>query len=176
MLGDRLCIATNGVTSVRMSEQELVACDYNNYGCNGGWMTNAILYLENYGVYSTWCMSYQQELNAVTQPCTYRCDSVTDVDTKYFCEQGSMKVLTNSADIMQEIMTYGSGLASFGVYEDFYAYSGGIYKHVSGKFSANHATRIVGWGYDTSGKLYWQGYNQWGTLWGENYGTFRIYN
>jgi len=38
-----------------------------------------------------------------------------------------MKVLTNNEDIMNEIMTYGSGLASFGVYEDFYTYSGGIY-------------------------------------------------
>ena len=98
MLGDRYCIATGGDIKVRLTMQELVSCDYNNYGCNGGWMTNAILYMQNYGLYTTFCMPYDEE-TTVTKKCKYRCDDMNIKDNKYFCKQGSMKILTDVEDI-----------------------------------------------------------------------------
>jgi len=40
-------LATGNLTS--FSEQQLVACDTKNYGCDGGWMYAAMQYLSNFG-------------------------------------------------------------------------------------------------------------------------------
>lgn len=40
--------ATGNLTS--FSEQQLVACDTKNYGCDGGWMYAAMQYLSNFGI------------------------------------------------------------------------------------------------------------------------------
>ena len=110
------------------------------------------------------------ETTSETMRCTYRCEKLEDSDKKYSCKKGSMKVLTKTEDIQREIMENGSMIATFAVYDDFYAYDGGVYKHHVGEFSVNHAARIIGWGTDGSGKLYWQSLNQWSTAWGENSG------
>ncbi|KAK0175083.1 hypothetical protein PV327_008864 [Microctonus hyperodae] len=66
------------------------------------------------------------------------------------------------------------------VYQDFFVYHGGIYRH--SKLAENyrtgyHSVRIIGWGEEFSGNnppvKYWIVANSWGTHWGEN-GFFRI--
>jgi C1A family cysteine protease len=51
------------------------------------------------------------------------------------------------------------------VYDDFFNYSGGVYKHVSGSYAGGHAVVICG--YD-DGKGAWYVKNSWGTGWGES--------
>lgn len=55
-------------------------------------------------------------------------------------------------------------LAGMVVYSDFFYYSGGIYRHVSGGWAGNHAVVIVGYNDDEE---YWVCKNSWGTGWGE---------
>jgi len=57
-LSDRFCIHTNGATNVVLSPQDLVSCDGGNMGCNGGWLLNAHVYMQNQGVVSDACMPY----------------------------------------------------------------------------------------------------------------------
>ena len=56
------------------------------------------------------------------------------------------------------------------VYQDFYSYRSGVYRHVWGSSVGVHAVAIVG--YDDS-LGYWIAKNSWGTGWGEA-GWFRI--
>lgn len=38
---DRIAIATSGATNVVLSPQDMVSCDTNNFGCDGGYMDKA---------------------------------------------------------------------------------------------------------------------------------------
>ncbi len=78
--------------------------------------------------------------------------------------------LGNSGAIKNHIYNYGPVLAGMDVYLDFYYYSSGVYRHVSGSYMGGHAICIYGW--DDSQNC-WLCKNSWGYSWGEN-GTFRI--
>ncbi|GLI94682.1 C1 family peptidase [Methylocystis echinoides] len=64
----------------------------------------------------------------------------------------------------------GPVLAGMKVYEDFLAYRTGVYRHVAGQFSGNHAVCVVGYDDDVG---CWIVKNSWGLDFGEA-GFFRI--
>jgi len=82
------------------------------------------------------------------------------------------------AGMMEEIHTNGPTVVSFEVYNDFFAYRGGIYSHSKLKSKlnpweeTNHSVLCVGWGV-SNGIKYWIAKNSWGKSWGEQ-GYFRI--
>ena len=45
LLADRFCIHTEGDIKTRFSPQEMVNCNYENYGCAGGYLMTSIDYL-----------------------------------------------------------------------------------------------------------------------------------
>lgn len=67
---------------------------------------------------------------------------------------------------------YGSGpvVACMVIYDDFFHYTGGVYRHTTDKTSGGHACVLIGWD-DEQGC--WIAKNSWGTNWGED-GFFRI--
>ncbi|TGZ53146.1 putative peptidase C1-like protein F26E4.3 [Temnothorax longispinosus] len=88
--------------------------------------------------------------------------------------------LGNETDIMQEILTSGPVQATMRVYQDFFIYKSGIYKHSRSAElhdSGYHSVRIIGWGEETSYRgpplKYWLVVNSWGHSWGED-GLFKI--
>jgi C1A family cysteine protease len=76
----------------------------------------------------------------------------------------------NIAAMKQHIQTHGALSACFVVYQDFFSYGGGVYKHVSGAAAGGHCVSLIGFD-DALGC--WIGKNSWGTGWGEN-GFFKI--
>jgi C1A family cysteine protease len=76
----------------------------------------------------------------------------------------------NVAAMKQHIQSYGSVSACFIVFQDFFSYGGGVYKHVSGAQAGGHCVSLIGFD-DNLGC--WIGKNSWGTGWGEQ-GFFRI--
>jgi C1A family cysteine protease len=44
-LSDRFCIHSEGQIKTRLSPQEMVNCDFENFGCMGGYLINTIDYL-----------------------------------------------------------------------------------------------------------------------------------
>lgn len=68
------------------------------------------------------------------------------------------------------ISTRGSITGCFIVYQDFFSYRSGVYRHVSGSSAGGHCVEIVGYS-DAQGC--WICKNSWGTNWGEA-GFFRI--
>jgi C1A family cysteine protease len=78
--------------------------------------------------------------------------------------------LLSMADRKNAIATKGPVVAGFIVYEDFYSYQSGVYRHVSGVEKGGHAISVVG--YDDAQKC-WICKNSWGPSFGES-GYFRM--
>ena len=77
---------------------------------------------------------------------------------------------------MNLLAARGPMVAGMAVYQDFFSYAGGVYKHVSGSLAGYHAISVVG--YNETDR-YWICKNSWGTGWGElgpdgSRGWFRI--
>lgn len=170
-LEDRLCIATNKVVTTRLAPQDMVNCDFTNAGCHGGFLTPSLNYLLAEGLVSEACLPYQSKMHF----CEYRCSTGPSVAyEKHRCKAGSAKLMTSIAEMQLDIQTNGPIMFGFTMYADLLLYSSGVYEHVTGDVIGGHAVKVLGWAYDSSGKLYWLCQNQWGTSWGLN-GYFKIY-
>ena len=64
----------------------------------------------------------------------------------------------------------GPMVAGLAVYQDFYSYTSGVYRHTTGSLVGYHAVSVVG--YDDNQRC-WICKNSWGAGWGES-GWFRI--
>jgi len=178
---DRFCIH-KGITT-QLSFQDMVTCDSNDGGCNGGDATTAWEYAKREGLVSAECSPYtvptcppaqQPCLNFVDTPaCVTKCtnSSLNYKEDKHKVEK-VYGVSAKAAAIQTEIMTNGPVEACFSVYADFVDYKSGVYKHTTGDMLGGHCVKIVGWGED-SNVPYWIVANSWTTYWG-NEGYFWI--
>jgi C1A family cysteine protease len=85
----------------------------------------------------------------------------------------SVNVVDGTGDpaaMKAHISSYGSITACFEVYDDFFGYQTGVYKHVSGALAGGHCVALVG--YDDALGC-WIAKNSWGPSWGDS-GFFRI--
>jgi C1A family cysteine protease len=76
----------------------------------------------------------------------------------------------NPAGMKEGISTYGAVIACLDVYQDFFSYRSGVYRHVTGNYAGGHCVSLIG--YDDAAGC-WIGKNSWGTGWGDG-GYFRI--
>jgi cathepsin B len=176
-------------------------CSFSN-GCNGGQPSGAWGWFTKTGVSSgldyadvgkgTSCKPYTlQSCAHHTEPAagqvscteveTYKTPACTSTcsESTYSGEYKSDKHFAKSSysvksveNMQKELMELGTLSVAFTVYEDFEAYTGGVYQHVSGKSLGGHAVKMIGWGVD-NGTPYWICTNSWNDSWGEQ-GTFRI--
>ena len=167
-LSDRFCIASKGSINVVLSPEYVVDCDKTDYGCNGGYLTNAWNFAASTGTVSIDCDPYTAG-SGQTSPCPNKCHDGSDLK---FYKAKEVKSLAGIQGMQNAIYTDGPIETSFAVYEDFFSYSGGIYKHTSGGLAGYHAVKVLGWG-NQSGTNFWIVANSWGTSWGEQ-GYFKI--
>lgn len=151
--------------AIDLSEAHLFYCharsDGRNCG-NGWWPDRALYFLQSQGVTEETYYPY----TAGDQNCTGR---LTGWDSRLSKIKGYSKI--NGIDAIKEyVATKGPVEACFSVYNDFYNYRTGVYKHITGSLLGGHCVCIVG--YDTAGK-YWICKNSWGTGFGES-GYFKI--
>lgn len=109
-----------------------------------------------------------------TPKCTSSC-SEAGYSTPYSVDKLKAKSeysIKGVENMQKEMMEKGTLSVAFTVYEDFEAYTGGVYQHVTGKSLGGHAIKMIGWGVD-NGTPYWICTNSWNDSWGEK-GTFRI--
>jgi len=109
-----------------------------------------------------------------TPQCTSTC-SDNAYGTAYTSDKKKAKTsysVKGVENMQLELMEKGTLSVSLTVYEDFEAYSTGVYQHKTGKSLGGHAIKMVGWG-EENGVKYWTCINSWNKSWGEN-GIFRI--
>jgi len=168
------CVAFGALSALEAVTQiekgEIFDCDLSEaflFFCGGGsscdqgmYLSSAPQYILSTGVPDELCFPYKP----YDMPCGNRAQNWINRVIK--ASNGEV----SGSSIKNALAYYGPVLTRFDVYEDFQAYTGGIYEHVSGAYEAGHAVAIVGYN-DNPG--YWICKNSWGEGWGED-GYFRI--
>jgi C1A family cysteine protease len=139
------------------SEAFLFYCGCGNC-CGTGWnFAPALNYCKETGVALESAFPYT--------PGNQPCKSGVAVSFKINGHTTAASVADRKAAIVR-----GPVVGGLAVFQDFFAYTGGVYKHVSGSLAGYHAVSVVG--YDDSQKC-WICKNSWGSSWGES-GFFRM--
>ena len=145
--------------NVDLSEASLFFCVGPSSGasCGGGWyMQPAMDGYKNKGVPDEGCFPYTDHQQACAQCADWagRATKITGWHT-----------ISNAADMKTWLSTQGPLATCFTVYNDFFSYKSGTYKHVSGAVAGGHCVSCVGYN-DAGG--FWICKNSWGTGWGES--------
>nr|AFP73333.1 cysteine protease [Solanum peruvianum] len=148
-------IATGNL--MEFSEQELLDCTTNNYGCNGGFMTNAFDFIiENGGI------SRESDYEYLGEQYTCRSQEKTAA-----VQISSYKVVPEGETSLLQAVTKQPVSIGIAASQDLQFYAGGTYDG-SCADRINHAVTAIGYGTDEKGQKYWLLKNSWGTSWGEN--------
>jgi C1A family cysteine protease len=146
--------------AVDLSEAELFYCIARAQGrncSNGWWCDKGLDAFKTDGVVDEACYPY----TAGDQNCTNRCADWQNRLTKIT----GWHQINSAADMKTWISTRGPLSCAFTVYNDFFSYRSGVYRHVSGAVAGGHCVCCVGYN-DAGG--YWICKNSWGTGWGDN--------
>jgi len=153
--------------AVDFSEAHLFFCHARARGKNcstGWWPEEAFDDFRDKGVVDEACYPY----NVSNTDCSGLCSGWASRVQKI---TGYQTLTGKPADIKNWVATNGPVCACFVVYQDFFSYTSGIYKHVSGSQAGGHCVTIIGYN-DNPG--YWICKNSWGKNWGDQ-GFFKIF-
>lgn len=182
-ISDRLCMKEGGF--LQLAPLDLVACDQNDGGCEGGDPASAWTYATG-GLATEKCIPYLQAnggpvptcppaqepcLDFVNTPaCPANCGDGSAITRTHAV--GSVYNLGSVQQMQTELDTNGPIEVAFTVYADFLAYKSGVYVYTTGDALGGHAVEMVGYGTE-NGMDYWLCKNSWTTSWGDQ-GYFKI--
>lgn len=154
----------DGKDVVELSEQNLVDCVTKDYGCNGGYMADALDFVKEEGGIDDE-KSYPYE--ARTKKCRFQKDKVA------FTDAGSAILPTGDEQKLKEVVAkYGPVAVAIDASSIwFQLYRKGVYinKHCKNKQDQlDHGVLVVGYGTDPKKGDYWIVKNSWGGHYGEN--------
>jgi C1A family cysteine protease len=141
-----------------LSTQQLVDCDTNDNGCNGGWPTNAYNYAISNGLTSEKSYPYKAKQNNcslanITNPVKPR--------TFQYCQPGLCNVTNFYNLVSQGPVTVVVDASS----QQFQSYRSGLLNITCSQI--NHGVMAAGYGVQ-NGIGYWIVRNSWGPTWGNN--------
>jgi hypothetical protein len=143
--------------AVDLSEQYLVSCNHDEWGCGGGWWAYDLFV--NPGAEMESCFPYV----AQDVPCKLDCPYPYIAQGYAFCEKSD--AIASIDSIKNGIYNYGGVNVALYVDRTFQAYTGGVMtKCARNPRWTNHMVELVGWD-DSLGA--WRLKNSWGTGWGE---------
>ncbi|MHA1569253.1 MAG: C1 family peptidase [Alphaproteobacteria bacterium] len=150
-----------------LSEQHLFSCSGGD--CQSGMVMGlAMIYLKQNGVPDEDCFPYQSGAAGENFPCA---DTCADWEERaYRIESWNWVYHLGDFDRIKTAIMEGPLYCYIAVYEDFFAYTGGVYEHTWGGGGGGHGVALIGW---DDAEQYWIGKNSWTDGWGEE-GFFRI--
>lgn len=173
------CLKTD--KSPQLSSQQIVDCSvsYNNFGCDGGWPTRVLKYLQDHKIVAREsCYPFvRQQHSSCRLPsvrsksgCTVSASPTNSARLEY-------KVLNNERDIMYHVATTGPVITVMKASSKFLYYGTGIFddpRCSRRRDDVDHAITIVGYG-KQNGVDYWIIKNSWGSdSWGiKGYGLYK---
>ncbi|CAJ2658869.1 unnamed protein product [Trifolium pratense] len=149
-------IKTDSLTS--LSEQQLVDCDEQNQGCNGGFMDDTFKYIiQNQGIASEAEYPYQGN----DQTCQFNDQMTPAAQITSFVDVPANDEQQLLHAVAQQPISVGIAVGT-----EFQLYQKGVYSGTCGR-DLNHAVTAVGYGVSEDGTKYWLIKNSWGKNWGE---------
>ncbi len=145
-----------------LSEAHLFFCGCGDCCDKGWWPSYALDYARDYGLPDEACFPYQDHDCACSDGCSdWQERAVRFRDWQEIMDVGQRKAW---------LARTGPMVACMAVYRDFFSYTGGIYRHVTGDLAGYHAVGVVGYSEE---EQCWICKNSWGIGWGEA-GWFKI--
>ncbi len=159
-------------TELNLSEQVLISCCSSlcspNGDCNGGYVEKAADFLRDHGAPAESCYPYVMNGYCAGACPNWQASAYKIRNWQWVVDYDKSE--GPSVEAIKAGLQYGPLAITYAVYADFFGYTTGVYKHVSGIIAGFHAVLVVG--YDDPGQ-YFIVKNSWGTGWGEQ-GYFRI--
>ncbi|MFT4217917.1 MAG: C1 family peptidase [Micropruina sp.] len=150
-----------------LSEADLHFCSGHGESCGGWWPSDALEQIKVRGIPDEAAFPYSSAFTGAGGAPV--CKIVPDRNQRV-ATITSWGALSSAADRKNHLSTKGPVSAVLEVYDDFFYYSSGVYKHSSGELAGLHCVLIVG--YSETEKC-WIAKNSWGTGWGDG-GYFKI--
>ncbi|XP_009352795.2 zingipain-2-like [Pyrus x bretschneideri] len=161
--------AVEGITQIKtgklisLSEQQLVDCDTDNNGCQGGWMGNAFAYIQrNGGIASEENYPYQSSDGSAGTCDMNKANEAAAQITSY------AEVHPNSETDLLKAVSMQPVSVAINTSPAFQYYKGGVFTGDDCGTELNHAVTIIGYGTAEDGTPYWLIKNSWSDTWGEN--------
>ena len=166
----QLNIATGSILhGWEFSTQHLFSCGGGS--CSSGWFPgSAAQFLAKKGVPEFACYPYLSGALGKDFACRQSCSDSKLRSQKASLRARSKSLRSASVDEVKAALIGGPLMTTMRVYDDFYLYSSGVYRHKEGPLLGGHAVMIVGW---NNAEKAWIARNSWGTDWGER-GDFKI--
>lgn len=156
-------IATGELVS--LSNQQLIDCDLNNFGCDGGFMSNAFEYAVEHALMSKHDYPYVGH----SEGACYENDDISITKVKSY-----INIIPNNVEQLKIAVSQSPVTAAVASSDlSFLFYSGGIIKEHTCSDLLDYAVTIVGYDKNKEGQEYWIVKNSMGTSWGD-YGFAKI--
>jgi C1A family cysteine protease len=158
------CVESYLNAATQIAEQQVLDCIPAQTGlnqCNGGWPYNVLSKMQNAGWETTSAYPYSGAVGS----CKY-----TSAASQYKYWMSPSKVSSPSVSTMQSLVQ-NKGVISVVVAanSNFMYYAAGILTATAcPATTVNHAVNVVGWGTDSSNKVYFIVRNSWGSWWGQS--------
>lgn len=151
------------------SPQHLFSCG--GGACDRGWFpASAVQFLTQDGIPEEACFPYKSGALGDDIACKKTCSDAKPRSLKAELRARSKPLVGASVDEVKRALLNGPLLTTMKVFEDFYLYAGGVYRHQKGGPVGGHAVMLIGWNNESRA---WIVRNSWGTDWGEK-GDFYI--
>lgn len=159
-----------------LSEADLHFCSSHGANCGGWWPDQAYNEIRSRGVVPDSAYPY---MNAFDSPPVF--DPARPTVWRAHCTQVANRAaiavkitttgtLSSMVDRKNYLSNVGPVCAVFHVFNDFYSYGTGVYRHVSGSDLGLHCVEVIGY---SEAEGCWICKNSWGTGWGAS-GFFKI--
>jgi C1A family cysteine protease len=159
---------------LNLSEADLHFCSDHGPNCGGWWPTNAYNVMKNRGVADEDCFPYPVD---ASRNVNSACASCADRDARAvkITESTTLSSVTERKNWLTNV---GPCCAVIRVFDDFFAYGEGVYRHIMDNNPNTpddverglHCVEIIGY---SEAERCWIGKNSWGSAWGDQ-GFFKI--
>ena len=155
---------------IDLSEADSHFCSNHGANCGGWWPDRCFDQIKTRGVCDDACFPYASAFpggDIWSGPPA--CRTASDRDGRAV-KVGAWVQLNDPNAVKNHLTAVGPVSGCFDVFDDFFAYSGGIYTHVTGALAGGHCVQVIG--YSETDQC-WICKNSWGTSWGVG-GFFKI--